>query len=297
MIIKEIVKYFVLKIQSLYCRCEYLKFTREFPLQILTDDETVNEIINAHKSVSRFGDGEFKVIFGTGNGFQNPDGKLSERLFEVLTSNDDNLLVCIPRVLLSTDYCTKDAADYWHHHVAVNIHNWHRVLSINRIYGQASFTRFYMDYKDKTNCPKLFAHIKQIWDNKRILIIEGEHSCLGVCNDLFNNATSIRRLICPSQNAFDKYEEILSSSLKFAGKDDLVLIALGMTATVLAYDLSKHNIQAIDIGHIDIEYEWMRMGAIEKCPIKGKAVNEVGYMPNDSLNNPEYRNSIVYEIR
>lgn len=31
----------------------------------------------------------------------------------------------------------------------------------------------------------------------------------------------------------------------------LILIALGMTATVLAYDLSKAGFWAIDIGHID----------------------------------------------
>ena len=39
-----------------------------------------------------------------------------------------------------------------------------------------------------------------------------------------------------------------------------VLIALGQTATVLAYDLSEAGLQAIDPGHVDVEYEWYRMG-------------------------------------
>lgn len=47
-----------------------------------------------------------------------------------------------------------------------------------------------------------------------------------------------------------------------------------MTATVLAYDLAKNGYQAIDIGHIDIEYEWMLMGATEKIPVPGKFTNE-----------------------
>lgn len=297
MIIKEIAKYFVISIQNIYYRYKYLQFTRRFPLQILTDEETVDVILNSRKSVSRFGDGEFKVIFGAGNGFQKPNEVLGKRLYEVLTSNMDNVLICIPRVLLSTEYCTADAANFWHHHVIINRNQWSSILSPSKTYGQASFTRFYMDYKDKSNSPKLFAHIKKIWDRKNILIVEGEHSCLGVGNDLFDNATSVKRLICPSQNAFDKYEEILSATLRFAKEDDLVLIALGMTATVLAFDLSKYNIQAIDIGHIDIEYEWMKMGTLEKCPVNGKAVQEVGYLPEDNFENQVYRNSIVYEVK
>mgnify|MGYP000128627122 CR=1 FL=1 len=44
-------------------------------------------------------------------------------------------------------------------------------------------------------------------------------------------------------------------------KTALFLIALGPTATVLAYDLFKSGYQAIDAGHVDVEYEWWRMGA------------------------------------
>lgn len=47
-----------------------------------------------------------------------------------------------------------------------------------------------------------------------------------------------------------------------------------MTATVLAYDLAENKRQALDIGHIDIEYEWMRMGVTEKVAVQGKFTNE-----------------------
>ena len=59
-------------------------------------------------------------------------------------------------------------------------------------------------------------------------------------------------------------------------QNDLVLLALGPTATVLAYDLSKNGIQAVDIGHVDIEYEWCRLGTRQKVAIDGKYVNEAG---------------------
>lgn len=54
----------------------------------------------------------------------------------------------------------------------------------------------------------------------------------------------------------------------------LVLLALGPTATVLACDLSKEGIQALDIGHVDIEYEWFQRGVKEITVVPGKWTNE-----------------------
>ena len=113
--------------------------------------------------------------------------------------------------------------------------------------------------------------MKRIWDNENVVFVEGVYSRLGVGNDLFNNAKSIKRIICPATNAFEVYDEIIGE-VKKQTKDKLVMIALGMTATCLAYDLYKLGYWAIDIGHVDVEYEWWKMGAKKKVPIKGKFV-------------------------
>ena len=41
---------------------------------------------------------------------------------------------------------------------------------------------------------------------------------MGVGNDLFDNVNSIKRVLVPSVNAFDKYDEILEEILKFNKK-------------------------------------------------------------------------------
>lgn len=64
------------------------------------------------------------------------------------------------------------------------------------------------------------------------------------------------------------------SSFRTGWGGELILIALGMTATILAYDLAKAGLWAIDIGHIDVEYEWFIRGATEKVALNGKFVNE-----------------------
>ena len=56
---------------------------------------------------------------------------------------------------------------------------------------------------------------------------------------------------------------------KKVSKDTLILIALGPSASVLAYDLSR-------LGYwvIDIEYEWFKMKAKSKIKIDHKYTSE-----------------------
>ena len=116
---------------------------------------------------------------------------------------------------------------------------------------------------------------------------------MGIGNDLLDKAKSIKRILCPAENAFDKYEEILNNCLKFQ-KDCLILIALGPTATVLAYDLGNKGYHALDIGHIDIEYEWYLKRAQRKIKIENKYVNEAGgYSGSLQIDDINYKNSIV----
>ena len=162
----------------------------------------------------------------------------------------------------------------------------------------ASFTRFYLDRCDIKDYPKYISELKKIWDNRDILFVEGSKSRLGVGNDLFDNAKSIKRLLCPATGAWDKYDEILAKTLKYSNTETLVLIALGQTATVLAYDLAQSGIQAIDLGHVDIEYEWYRMGARTKVPIPGKYVNEAsgGRSVSEHPEEGTYQSEIIDRI-
>ena len=115
-------------------------------------------------------------------------------------------------------------------------------------------TKFYLKLKDVSKLPKYISNLRKIWGGRDVLMIEGEISRQGIGNDLFDNVNSMKRIICPERHSFSVYGQILSAVLEF-DKNILVLISLGPTATVLAYDLSKLGYQAIDIGHADLEYE------------------------------------------
>lgn len=243
---------------------------------ILSFQETVNEIIKNKKSISRFGDGEFNLIIkDKGITFQKLDDKISERLYEVLNSELPNLLVAIPKSLVSIKNLKIDAKDFW---LGFIFHKEQRISDAiknkSKIFGDAFISRFYQDYINKKEVPQKVKSLQNIWENKNILIVEGEFSRLGIGNDFFSNAQSIERIICPAKNAFEKYDKILNIT-KEHGKNKLIIIALGPSATILAYDLAKENYWALDLGHIDIEYSWFLEKAKSKIPVRGKKSAEV----------------------
>ena len=78
----------------------------------------------------------------------------------------------------------------------------------------------------------------------------------------------------------------------------LVCITLGPAATVLAYDLAKVGVQAMDIGQLDNEYEWYLQGVQERIKIKGKMVAELkDHMKPEEYICKEYDSQILYEIQ
>ncbi len=106
---------------------------------------------------------------------------------------------------------------------------------------------------------------------------------------------SVKRILCPSKNAFNKYAEILSAASDQV-KDSLFLLAFGPTATVLSYDLAMNDFQAIDIGHLDVDYSWFLAGATRKTKVKGRAVNEVGVNTVGPEKDKFYQKQIIKRI-
>lgn len=257
---------------------------------------TLNKIINERLSVSRYGDGEFALMQGKDLKFQEHDFIFENRLKEIIKSTEKNHIVCIPYNIVDLNILNSRAQDYWNSYWKVNRFKIYTYLNFKKKYYDSFISRFYMDIKDKSQAELTIKELKKIWHNRDIVIIEGEKSRLGIGNDLFSNCKEIKRIICPSENAYSEYNDILNRC-KTIEKDKLFLIALGPTATVLAYDLSKYGYQAIDIGHIDIEYEWYLMGTNEKCPIKYKYVGEAVNGTNvDDIKDAIYNRQILCKV-
>lgn len=276
------------------------KFRKEFPkYSVLSTEQTIEEIINHKRSISRFGDGEFILLMRErGIYFQELTEHISIRLEEVITTPIPHHIVTIPDCFVRNNDLKHNARVHWISFINSYGKKISTFLDSKRIYGNTQMSRFYMDYLNKDKIPKIVRKLKTIWDNKDVLIIEGEFSRLGIGNDFFSNTRSIERIICPSKNAYRKYNDILEKAEEL-GKDKLIIIALGPTATILSYDLAKKGYWALDLGHIDIEYSWFLMKAESKIPVKGKNSAEVESNPDleiDTIEKKKYEESVKCKL-
>lgn len=287
----------------------HMSWRKRRAFKIMNGEDSLRYLIDHKCSMSRFGDGEFLQTMGYLNrksgkynlGFQKYDEQLGKRLAEILLNNDcPSLMIGLPSPLFGREFrAYKFCAQYhWMSKCNEFIDDLYKYLPLEKVYLDSYITRFYMDYK--FNEEKFGKHVdllKQLWAGRSLLIVEGEHTRLGVGNDLFEGASSIRRIVCPPVNAFSRIGDIEKAILSNCGDNSLVLLALGPTATVVAYDMAKEGIQAMDIGHIDIEYMWYILKAKNKEGLPGKYVNELANpMEMDAVPDKNYLSQIVERI-
>lgn len=271
----------------------------QIPL-IKSADDTVDLILSGRYSLARFGDGEFRLLRKLAINFQKPSAELSKKLRQTLQSNNATLLIALPDCFGSLEEYQPKVADFWRKWLVKKRDLVYSYLDMDKTYYSAFFTRAYMPYR-KTDaqyrqCQRYFEKIKKIWHGQDVLICEGEGTRFGLFNDLLNGTNSISRILCPARNAFEKYGEILSSFDEVT-TDKLILLALGPTATVLAHDLHNKGFQTIDIGHLDVEYEWFVKRDEQAQPLKYKYVDgsSSGRQVHE-LKDTVYLNQIIKKI-
>jgi glycosyltransferase family protein len=207
--------------------------------------------------------------------FQPSSRELASRLEEAAQCRDDRHVIAFLDVFGSLSRYRKQVRRYWR---TWRRTNWKHSYDVfggprERVLGAALVTRFYHDHRDRRRAPERLKAVRRIWDDQNLLVVEGSKTLLGAGNDLLANANSIQRIQCPDSDAFRVHDDIYRACLDH-GQNRLILIALGPTATVLAHDLAHAGYWALDIGHIDIEYEWMLRSVEDKTVVDGKASAE-----------------------
>lgn len=248
---KELLKRFLYEIVYLLYRSRILKNK----LQVMSIDETIDCMINTDKSLVRFGDAEISIIEGRTTQFQKFDTDLAKRLSDTLGYQNEQIIVGIPGIFESLDVYTKHSREFWKEHLFYCRKTYEKYCNLEKCYADAFFSRLYYVYEDKIQSGKWFEKVKEIWNNKNIVIVEGEITHTGVGNDLLDNVNKIERILCPRFNAFLAYEQIREACLQME-KDRLFLLSVGNTAKLLVCDLVEAGYRAIDIGNLDMEYDW-----------------------------------------
>ena len=122
---------------------------------------------------------------------------------------------------------------------------------------------------------KGYKYWEKILSGERALIVEGEKTRFGVGNNLLKNFKHVNRILAPKHDAFSKCDAIIEYVETNINRDQTILIALGPAAKYIAFELYKKGYRVIDIGNLDIEYEWHLRGASkQRIVIPGKYTSE-----------------------
>ncbi len=273
------------------------KVLQKYPYKIFNSERSIDYLISNKISLCRFGEGEMNLIAHNQDlKFQKYDPILAQRMKQILKSNNDKVAIAIPYAIKDYSHMNERAKNFWKENLSYSAIDWYRNILRSKRYLDSLMTRCYIDLEDKSNTRRLYDKWQSIWEGKDIIVIEGESSRLGVGNDLFARCKSIRRVLCPAENAFSHYNRILQYLLTLP-REPIYLIALGPTASVLAYDLAINGYFALDVGHIDIEYEWFMLGADKPVKIIGKYTNETkGGNEVSKITDKKYEGEILTSI-
>lgn len=227
-------------------------------LHILNVEDTLDLLLNNHKSFCRLADGEFSIIRGESMAFQEYDPKLAERLSGILQSYDDKCYVGLDsRYFHSTSNLLDKEKKFVRSQGRIMREVMEKFCNRKKLYIEASITCFYLHSPKNYSILEYTVHyekIKQLFKNKKLAIFSGRTVFDNIKFNVFEYATERRHIFTESKNAWRCYNEIISAAMQIP-KDFTLCFILGPTATVLAYDLAQKGYTAWDIGHIAKDYD------------------------------------------
>jgi glycosyltransferase family protein len=263
------------------------KILRDNKIKVHTIDETIDELLHTEKSMVRFGDGEIVMIKGGDLMLQKASPQIAEGLAEILSYRYDDLMVTIPGIFETLSDHRKASRQFWRDHLLFCRKTYEKYCNPNRVYGSTFVSRCYYYARDRRNSALWFAKIKKIWENRDVVIVEGTRTHNGVGNDLLDTAYSIERIICPPSDAYDALPQIKEACEQY-GRDRLFLLSVGVAAKFLALDLFKEGYRVLDIGNMDLEYEWFVRQTEDKIPLEKHDITGEAANREKAQNDPDY---------
>ena len=273
--------------------CLYRLGIKKCSIRVHSVEETINELITTDKSMVRFGDGEVTMIRGRSLVLQQVEPEIVEGLKRIIGYQYDELMVTIPEIFGDLSIYRKESRQFWRDHLLFSRRQYEKYCNPDKVYYNTTISRFYYSTADKSKCDSWIYEMKKIWEGKDIVIVEGGRTHNGVGNDLFDSARSIERIIGPSKDAYVMLDEIMEACRQYP-KDRLFLVSLGVAAKFLTERLFLEGYRVLDIGNLDVEYEWYLRKAtgkekLDKHDVVGRTKNlEAGYQ--------DYLNQIKIEI-
>lgn len=225
---------------------KYLVYYKDY--NFLDYKETIDNIINNHKSIVRFGDEIIDMFNGIGlyydDWHQKYDKKLSERLEQVLRCKNPKLLIG-----LHWQFFTKTNDELKKSGIPKQIWTNSKVFIKDYLHEDVTYGSalcFQPKYNKSLDLQKILKYFK----TKNVIIVAKETKRFKGIN--FGKTTDF--VECPPNNSWQKYDDILDNTnylvdyKKYKKSDILFLISISSASKVMVFDLMNAGYQAWDTG-------------------------------------------------
>lgn len=201
----------------------------------MSEEETLEEI-HKGRSVSRFGDGEFRICIG-GRAISQASDKELARELRVMLAHPTKSLVCIPnmRAPMESD----------------RLYNWLKYSDDDRFsslmghkkFGSSFITR--PDSAPNINTEKYWNRIRDIWRDRDVVLVKGSERSL--TEELLRGSRSVRHVAGSYHDSFALVDQMMEEIGTPSGP---IILCCGAAATVMAERLAKKGLWALDLGHV-----------------------------------------------
>lgn len=200
--------------------------------QVMSEARTI-DFARHGWSLSRFGDGELKVMAGKGYAREPVNPALSEELLDVFQNPAWHCLTCIP-----TMDPNGPKYENWTRHKA----RFEALLPEMEFWGSAFVTR--PDSAPWIESRAYAESVQALWQGKRVAVVCERKGSIYRTVKLASGSTI--HVECPTHRAYAQIDRLQAQVEDFA--PDVAVLSAGVTATVLANRLAGRGIQALDLG-------------------------------------------------
>lgn len=213
--------------------------------RVVSETETLDAVL-AGKSLTRYGDGEFRLAMGGAKNISQVAHPLLRReLIDILQTRQNFCLVAIPDMnQLSPKWW------FWKKYE----HTYPRMLDHKITYYSQFITR--PDSAPVIDVPEFYDRMEGLWRDQEVVLVRGSERSLVEGKGTMQLARKVHPVLCARRDAYAEIDRVEKDVDALGVKR--VLLCAGAMATVLTYRLAKRGFHAIDLGHIGFLWRYYR---------------------------------------
>lgn len=223
------------------------------PLNVLSQEETLDLLAKSPKSFCRFGDGEVDILEGRDIPFQEYSPRLAEYFLKILGEKHTDLYVGINYYYYHDfDLFNSYTSDFYKVYSYKYGKYFMERCNADNVYIDGGFNQIYQSYSEY-DFDGYYDKVRNLFKDKKVVVFSGSGVLEKLQYNVFDRASELLHEKGPSRNAFSVYSELLERALRY-DKDYLLCFILGPASKALVYELSGRGYCAWDIGHLAKDY-------------------------------------------